>query len=339
VRQVRLVAPHKLALEQVRARAPKRGEVRVRVAYCGVCGSDVHAFEGRHPFISTPILQGHEFSGTVERVGAGVRGLKPGDRVTAEPSLTCGTCFSCRHGRYNICRRLRVLGCQAPGAFAEYITLPAHKAVKLPSAISLRSAALIEPLAVGVHAVRIGAVQPDEHVVVVGAGTIGLMVMQAARARGCRVLQTDILPYRLRAARRLGASRVADLRKTRAATAVRGAFGARGADVIFECAGSQASTDDAFAMARKGTRLVMTAVYANDLSVPMGIVQDWELDLRGTLMYTMPDYRLAIRELRNGNVNADGMITHELPLEQLEQAYRLILERDTEKIKVLIRVS
>lgn len=337
--QMRLVSDGRIEREEVATPRPRKGEVLIRVAWCGICGSDVHAFQGKHPFIDFPIVQGHEFSGTIERIGSGVEGLKVGDRVTVLPSLVCGKCFSCTHHRENICRELRVLGCQAPGAFADFVVAPGAQCFNLPGKVSLRDAALVEPLAVGVHACRRGGLRGGENVVVIGAGTIGLMTMMTAKALDCKVLQTDVVDYRLKLARKLGADSVWNAASGDAAKAAARRFGTAGADVVFECAGSPKSVAQAFAMSRKGSRIVMTAVYTQDMTVPMGIVQDWELQVVGTLMYRAKDYRAAIKYLRTGQVRPQPIVTHEIALEDLSEGYRVLLDPKQEKIKVVVRVG
>ena len=337
--QMRLLKPSEIRKEEVPAPEPGKNEILIRVAWCGICGSDVHAFHGKHPFISTPIVQGHEFSGIVSKLGEGVSTLGVGDRVTVEPSIVDGRCPSCRAGRYNICRNLRVLGCQLPGAFAEYVLVPAEKVYRLPQEIALKEGVLVEPLAVGIHAVRRARVTADENVIVVGAGTIGLMTMMAAKATGCKVLQTDVADYRLRLARECGADFTANAADCELEKEVEEAFGDKGADVIFECAGTQESVYQACRAASKGTRIVMTAVYTSEMTIPMGIVQDWELELIGTLMYMRQDYETALRYLQEGNVRTDLLITHEFQLEELAEAYRAIENPSVEKLKVVIKVS
>jgi len=169
--------------------SPGPDEILVAVARVGICGSDLHAYHGRHPFIQLPVVPGHEFAGAVVEVGANVHDFVPGQRVTVEPSLVCGVCHNCTRGRYNICERLRVIGCQTTGALGEYLAVPASKTLLLPDSVTWDQAVMVEPLAVAVHAVRLArfqSVQPGANVLILGAGTIGLM-----RRRLCRGPQHD----------------------------------------------------------------------------------------------------------------------------------------------------
>ncbi|MEI6158140.1 MAG: alcohol dehydrogenase catalytic domain-containing protein, partial [Atribacterota bacterium] len=174
-------------------------EVRIRVLRVGVCGSDMHAYEGTHPFVHPPMVLGHEVAGVLDVVGSGVRGLAKGDLVTIEPNLVCGECYNCRTGRYNICEKLRVIGCVGyNGGQAEYLVVPAEKVFKLPVNWTLDKAVLVEPMAVGVHAVRQAHFYPGMGVVIIGAGMIGQATLQAALATGAgTVMVSDPVENRL----------------------------------------------------------------------------------------------------------------------------------------------
>ena len=175
-------APGSIEVQDVATPAPAAGEARVRVAFCGVCGSDLHRFRGDLPLVS--VTPGHEISGVVESVGSGVTTISPGDRVCVEPIAPCGSCRYCSTGHHQLCSHARYLAGNANGGFAAFVILPATMLHRLPETITLDQAALMEPLAVAVHAVRQGEVGPGSSVCVLGAGTIGLLALQAARANG-----------------------------------------------------------------------------------------------------------------------------------------------------------
>jgi len=206
MKQIKLTLPENLSIEEVPKPQPKGKEVLIKVRNCGICGSDIHAYFGKHPFISTPIVLGHEFSGDVEEVGSRVKNIKVGERVTVEPSLVCGKCYQCQEGRYNICQSLKVIGCQAPGALAQYITVPAEKVIPVPESVSYEKAAMIEPTAVGFHSVRRSHLKKGDNVLILGAGPIGILTLQAVRAGGAgKIIITDLNDCRLNMAKRLGA--------------------------------------------------------------------------------------------------------------------------------------
>jgi L-iditol 2-dehydrogenase len=339
MKQIVLQAPKDIRVVDVPWPVPQPDELLVAVARVGICGSDLHAYHGKHPFIDLPVVPGHEFAGKVVAVGAEVNDFVPGQRVTVEPSLVCGVCYNCTQGRYNICERLRVIGCQTTGAMAEYLTVPAAKALVLPDDVSWDQAALVEPLAVAVHAVRVAKIDAGGKVLVLGAGTIGLMTLQAAKAMGAGpVLVTDLRGDRLELARELGADAAVDPRDTDLGIAVDAAFGAQGADVILECVGVAATVRDAIGVARKGTRIVLAGVFEQEVPVNLGFVQDRELELVGTLMYVQDDFALALELLRRGAVAAEPLISHRFSLERAAEAFAVADSREG-SMKVLIEVG
>ncbi len=339
MRQAELHAPEDIRLIDAPRPEPGADEILIRVARVGVCGSDLHAYHGRHPFIDLPVVPGHEFAGTVAAVGAGVADFVPGQRVTVEPSLVCGTCYNCTHGRYNICDSLRVIGCQTVGAMADYIAVPACKVLALPDGMTWDQAAMVEPLAVGVHAVRVAQFAPGANVLVLGAGTIGLMTLQAARAAGAgQVMISDLLQDRLDLAQRLGADHAVNPQATDLAQALEEAFGPDRADVIIECVGVAATAREAVRVARKGTRIVLAGVFEEEVPLSLDLVQDRELELVGTLMYAGDDFSTALALVRDGKVDVDSLISHRFPLAQAAEAFATADDR-RHALKVLIEVG
>ena len=340
MKQAEMVEPGKLVVSQVPDPVPGPGQVLIKVAYSGVCGSDVHAYLGEHPFISCPVVPGHEFSGLIAGLGHGVTAWEMGQPVTVEPSLVCGTCYNCRRGRYNICTNLKVIGCQAPGSMAEYITVPADKVIPLPQGMSLELGALVEPAAVGMGIVRRGGYVGGKKVVVMGAGTIGLMAMQVALAHGAAsVMQTDVVPQRLALAQELGAGHAVNVRQQELAAAIREAFGPDGADLIYECVGIEATIASAIRVARKGSRIVVGGVFGRPTTVDMALVQDRELELLGSLMYKAGDFAEAVRLLSQGRVQGDRLISHRFTLDQIAQAFETAHTGGAGALKVLVRVG
>lgn len=338
MRRLKISEPDKTVLEEAEAPVPGRGEVLIRVAYCGICGSDIHAFKGKHPFIPLPATPGHEFSGTIEKIGDGVSAFSVGDRVVCEPNLVCGACYNCTTGRYNICESLRVMGCQGEGAMADYIAVPVGKAIHIPDRLSLRDAVLVEPLAVGVHAVRKGGDLFGRNVVIIGAGTIGLMVLVCAAKSGAgRVVVTDLARERLRLAARLGASGTVEA-GTGMVDRLLDGKPYEGYEVVFECVGVEKSIRDAMVIVRKGGRIVVCGVFGSETRVRMADVQDRELELVGTLMYTRRDVTDAVGMLAGGLCPPDLFITGEYTLEEAQRAFAAAMDT-RENVKVIFRVS
>ena len=332
-----MTAPGRIEIRQVEKPVPGEGELLVRVRRIGVCGSDVHVYHGLHPYTSYPVVQGHEAAGIVESTGSNVRGFVPGDRVIFMPQVTCGKCYPCRTARYHICDSLKVMGFQIGGAAQDYFVVNARMALHVPESVGIDQAAMIEPLSVAVHALaRFGDVR-GANVAVLGAGTIGNMVAQAARASGAaRVLITDVSDYKLELARRVGLHDAVNPRNEDLDDALLRAFGPDKADVILECIGSGEAITDAVRCARKGSMVVVVGVFGKPAPVDLGLVQDRELVLAGSLMYQKDDYERALALAAGGEINFDEMITHRFGFDDYPAAYEAIERAHGDCMKVMI---
>ncbi len=249
MRQAVIRRPHDLEVVEAPPPRPGAAELLVRPVAVGICGSDLHALEGQHPFIRLPVVPGHEVAGIVEAGGAGVEGFAAGDRVLLEPSLVCGTCSYCASGRYNLCAQLQVVGCQTTGGLADLFVAPARRFHRVPEGMTMTQAAVVEPLSTATHAVRIAGDLRGASVAVLGGGSIGLLTMLAARAAGAAaVIVTDPVQGKRRRAVELGADRAADPTIPDAVERIRAELPGR-PDVTFDCVATQASTDQAVALA------------------------------------------------------------------------------------------
>jgi len=312
-------------------------EVLVHIQRIGVCGSDIHVFHGKHPYTSYPVVQGHEVSGTIAELGSEVKDLSIGDKVVFMPQVTCGTCYPCMTGNYHICDNLKVLGFQTNGAGQEFFAVPATKVLKPPQSVSLDQAAMVEPVAVAVHALGRYGAMANANVLVLGAGTIGSLVGQCARAMGAaKVMITDVSEYKLEKALACGFERVVNTAKEDLGQAIDEYFGVRKADVILECVGVQPTITQAVSLARKGSTIVVVGVFGQKPVVDLGLVQDRELSLVGTLMYQYRDYEKAIQLVASGKLCLDEMITHRFPFRDFLKAYETIEASGGEYLKVMI---
>jgi 2-desacetyl-2-hydroxyethyl bacteriochlorophyllide A dehydrogenase len=295
----------------------------VRTLQVGVCGSDLHAYHGRHPFITLPVVPGHEAVGTVEAIGDGVTEFRRGDRVILEPNIICGECEHCRSGRYNLCDHLSVVGCGGPfnGAMADYFVAPASRFIAADSRLSTTQATMVEPLATATHAVRIAEGVAGKRVAVLGAGTIGLLTMQAARAAGARPLVvTDLSSTKRQFAESLGADATFDPAEAEVVARMRERLGGR-ADVVFDCVAIQPTMDQAIALAHKGGTVVVVGVPEHDVRVPLPIIQDREIRIQGSAMYTRQDMLEAMRLIAEGRVEVGSLVTKTFPLDQAGGAF------------------
>jgi L-iditol 2-dehydrogenase len=335
-----LVERKKIIFEDVPEPVPGPGEVRLEIETCGVCGSDIHAYYGEHPFIGFPIQPGHEMAGRIDMIGPDVTGWQVGRRVTTEPSLVCGKCENCRNGRYNICYELKVIGCQTDGAMAKYLVVPANKLVELSPNMSYEQGSFVEPLAVGVHALRQASVGPNTRLLILGAGTIGMMVLFAARGIGIsEITMTDLVDEKLDMAVELGAKYAVNPKKTPLAEFCQHTYGGELAfDVAVECVGVNATVTSAMGVLKKGGKLVLAGVFPQDVSVNLGIVQDRELELIGTLMYQMDEFKEARDLIASGKAPVERLISARYPLAELDVAMKAIDAHPEKNFKTMIHV-
>lgn len=336
MRQATMTAPGVIEIGEAAAPAPAAGQVRLRVQRIGVCGSDVHVYHGKHPFTPYPVVQGHEFSALVESVGEGVTGIAVGDRVTATPQEVCGACRPCLRGDYHICDSLKVRGFQAPGCAQDLFVTEAQKIVPLPPGFSFEQGALVEPVAVGVHAVSRAGNVSGKNVAVLGAGPIGNLLAQVAQAQGARTLITDVSDFRLEVARRCGLVSTSNAREEELAAASARVFGREGFDVAFECAGVEGTINAAIGTIQKGGTIVLVGVYGERPRLDVGLVQDRELNLVGTLMYKYEDFTRAVELMAAGRVVTAPLDSNHFPFERYPAAYRFIDEAGDRSMKVFI---
>ncbi|MFJ6465942.1 zinc-binding dehydrogenase [Streptomyces sp. NPDC091387] len=327
-----------ISIEEVPVPRPGDNELLIRSSVVGICGSDTHAALGHHPFIDLPYRPGHEVVGTVAAVGTGAGDFAPGTRVIVEPNLYCGRCAQCRSGRYNICRELRVFGCQTPGGMADLFTIPADRVHRVPEAMSDLQAALVEPLATPVHAVARAGDLTGRTVAVLGAGPIGLLVLAAARHAGAaRIVVTDLLDTKRERAVRLGADGAVPADAAGLAAEARDILDGP-ADVVFDCVAREQSMAQAIDLVDKGGRIIVVGVGApGPTPVRLDLVQDREIRIEGTLMYTAEDYRTALGLITSGVIDTDAIITATFPLEDAAKAFAASLA--PEHVKVLITVA
>jgi L-iditol 2-dehydrogenase len=335
-----LSAIKQIEIEEVPSQAPAAGEARVAIAACGICGSDLHMYDGSHPVLKPPLVMGHEFVGRVVEVGAGVTDLKPGDRVIGMAGRGCGECEACKEGHYNWCEQLKVIGGHIPGALAEELTLPAEQFLVIPEWIPDDQATLIEVGAVGMHTINRhpGSVE-GKSCLVLGAGPVGLVLVACLKAIGAGpVVVSDISAARRELAHAAGADIVFDPREEGAETQIQAKF-PRGLDAAFDCAGREASLLTALRLTRRGAAIVLTAIFQPTVTIPMAQVQRAERQLIGVQMYQREDFENTIRLLEEKKLDLSGIVTHELPLAQTAEAFHLLESPDAAAGKVLIRVQ
>ena len=306
----------------------------------GICGSDIHVYHGTHPFTSYPVTQGHEVSGIIDAIGPGVEMFRVGQKVTIQPQVVCGKCHPCRHGKYNLCEELKVMGFQTTGMASEFFVVDAEKVLALPEEMSFDEGAMLEPLAVAVHAVRRFGEIEGADVAILGAGPIGNLVAQAAKGLGARrVLITDVSDYRLELAKQCGADVAVNTRNKDFGEALVETFGPDKADVIYDCAANDITMGQAIKYARKGSTIILVGVYAGMAKVDLAVLNDHELDLNTTMMYRQEDFEGAIQLVKEGKIRLQPLMSKHFAFQDFLSAYQYIDANCETTMKVLIDIQ
>ena len=310
-------------LQDIDLTAPQPGEVRLKVAYCGVCGTDVHIYHGAMAQrLALPQVIGHEVSAEIDAVGEGVTGWQPGDRVTVRP-LKPGADDPADNGVRHIGKNLKFIGIDTPGGMQQYWNVPAYTLHRLPDSLPLTIGAMIEPLAVACHDVRLGEVQAGEHVVIIGGGPIGMLIALVARQKGAHVLISEVNPARLQLAEEMGLATV-NPKDTDLLAHVENVTNGAMADVVFEVSGVQAGVTAMTQLPRVRGRVVMVAIHAEPKSVDLFRFFWRELKLIGARVYEPEDFDEAIELAASGTLPLDKLITQISPLADAKAVFDTI---------------
>jgi 2-desacetyl-2-hydroxyethyl bacteriochlorophyllide A dehydrogenase len=319
--------------------APGAGEAVVRVRRIGVCGTDLHAFRGRQPFFTYPRVLGHELGVEVEAVGPGVTNVAPGDRCCVEPYLNCGTCIACRRGKTNCCTRLQTLGVHTDGGMRERIVLPANKLYPSKT-LTLDQLALVETLGIGAHAVSRASLEPDEFALVVGAGPIGLSVVQFARAAGARVIVMDVSESRLEFCRRqLGVEHsVVAKPDVDPVEALKKLTNDDLPTAVFDATGNPQSMMSAFRYVAPGGRIVFVGLFQGDVTFNDPEFHRREVTLLASRNATPADFRHILTLMESGRVDTTPWITHRAPFADVPARFAGWLEPGAGVIKAMVEM-
>lgn len=322
----------------------KSDEVLVKIEYVGVCGSDLHYYEhGRIGdfVVETPFVLGHEAAGSVVEVGADVKHLKPGDRVALEPGKTCGSCEFCKSGKYNLCKDVIFFATPpVDGVFCEYVAHEADLCFKLPENVSSMEGALIEPLAVGIHAANEVGAHLGQTAVITGTGCIGLMSLLAVKAMGVsEIIVVDILDGRLQKAKELGATHVIHAKKEDVVQRIREITNGKGMDIGIETAGSEITAGQLIQAAKKGASICFVGYSASGtMTLPIGTMLDKELTFKSIFRYRNI-YPMAINAVASGKIRVKGIVTNYFELDDIQDALTQCVNNKVDIVKGVIRVS
>lgn len=330
------VSKEKFEVRDVQPPKPAPGEVAVQVAYCGICGTDLHIFHGKMDArVRPPQVIGHEMSGTVAELGEGVTGWNIGDPVVVRPLDWCGECPACLAGHSHICMNLKFMGIDSVGAFQGRWNVKARTLYKVPEGLSLRTAALIEPLAVACHDVRMAELKQGEFALVMGGGPIGILIALVARAAGARVLISEINPYRIDFARKAGFD-VVNPQEQDLIETVNAATGGAGADVVFEVTASEYGAKIMTELVRTRGRIVAVGIYSQPPQVNLHRFFWRELRLFGARLYEPEDYEKGLALA--GTLGVEPLITAVFDLDDIQKAFES-LNGNATTMKTMIKCS
>ena len=332
----------KLSYEEVPMPEFGPTDVLVAVKACGICGSDIHGMDGSTGRRRPPIIMGHEAAGVIAEVGRAVNGWKRGDRVTFDSTIYCGACEFCRRGHINLCDNRRVLGVSCEdyrqhGAFAEYVAVPQHILYRLPDGLSFENAAMVEPVSIAFHAVRRAPPVLNDTAVVVGAGMIGLFVIQALRLAGCgKIIAVDVVPDKLKMARELGASHTVNSGAEDAVARVQGLTGGFGADLAVEAVGMTQTVEMAVRCLRKGGSVTLVGNVSPRIELPLQVAVTRELPLYGSCA-SSGEYPACLDMLARGSVNAAPILSAVAPLADGASWFDRLYRKEPGLLKVILK--
>lgn len=316
-------------------------DLLVQVRACGICGSDIHGYDGSTGRRIPPLIMGHEAAGVVTEVGSKVTALKPGDHVTFDSTVSCGKCFFCRQGRINLCDNRMVLGVSCGeyrrhGAFAEYVNVPQNICYHIPTNLAFEHAAMIEAVSIAVHAANRAPVKLGDTAVVVGSGMIGLLTIQAIRLAGCtNVIAVDINPNRLEKAKKAGADHTLLATACNVPEEVRKLTGGRGADIALEVVGTTQTIRTAIDSTRKGGSITLVGNLSPNVEMPLQILVTRELSVYGSCA-SNGEYPVCIDLLASGKINVEDMISAKISLADSVDWFKRLHAGDPNTMKVIV---
>lgn len=331
------MGPEKVRFTEIDRPTPAAGQSLVKVAYGGICGTDMMIYLGKHPRAKAPLVASHEFSGTIVDANGGP--YPAGTRVAINPLVSCGVCYACRTGIPHVCSTLKLVGIDSDGGFAEYAAVPWYTLCPVPDSVTLKQAAVIEPLAVAVHAVRVSNLKVGDVTAILGAGPVGILTAQVARLAGARrVFVAELSPKRLEIARDLGFD-VIDVKSANTVQTILDATDANGVPVVFETAGTQPTINDAVEVARIGGQILQVGMPKTPPTVDITKLLFKEVHMMPIRVYRAEeDFQQSIAIAATGKIDLDLPATHVLPLKDLDKAMEL-MHQATEACKILIDPS
>ena len=311
-------------------------EILIKVKVVGICGSELHAYEGLSKRRNPPLVMGHEFAGIIEQVGERSNGLDVGERVVVDPAVPCGVCELCLSGQTNICRARRHVGIDFPGAFAQYVKVPSRACHKISDSISFEEAALAEPLSVGIHAASLTNVREGDVVLILGSGVIGLSCLIAARERAATVLVSDLFRLRLNFAKLFGADEVIDASIVDPVSEVQRTTSGKGADTVIEAVGLEKTVGQAISSVKDGGRVILVGMLDQTARVNILQITLREIQVKGSYGRTSEDFKKGLTLLGKDPSLIRRLITHTFPLHDVSQAFETMSSEKQSTMKIML---
>lgn len=339
MKRANLVEAYRIDLEEVDKPSISADQVLLKIHAIGICGSDIQMYHGLHKYMTFPVVIGHEVAASIAEVGENVTDYKVGDLVTIEPQVFCGECYPCQIGRFNVCEHLKVMGVHQDGLACEYFAVEPKYLHPCPEGMSDNCMALVEPLAVGVGSVKRAGDVTGKNVVVVGAGTIGNLTAQAAKALGAaKVMITDVFDPKLELARKSGIELAVNTANISLKDAIIEHFGVQKADVIIDAAATRGSFMSILDAARPSSKIIVTGNYKAEMTLELPVIQRQEIEMIGHMMYVREEFTDAIAMLSDGRVNIEHVVTKEFPFEQITDAFKFIEDNAQTVMKVVVKM-
>ncbi len=332
---------HQFELIDMPVPEPGEGQALVRVLTTCICGSEVHGYHGKHFGRKAPAVMGHEVSGVVEKLGAGASSPAPGTRVAVMPQTSCGVCEWCRQGSPNLCPQRYMLGfTKWPGSFEEYFVIPATMLYPIADYVPDQVGALMEPLSVGLHAVRRAKIKQGDSVLVFGSGAIGIMTMLGAREMGAEVvIATDLYDFNLKAAKAVAATHTHNARSGSAAECALELTNGRGVDHVFLAADAPGMLEQAVAATRIHGNIIVIAMYDKSVPVPLQALKTKEQCLLGSVTFDATDFARSVELAHKHYAALNQLVTHTFTLEQAEEAFQVVDKHSEDQVRVAFKVS
>ena len=331
--------PETVEVRDVPVVPPAPGQAKIRLKYCGVCGSDIGIYSGKHPRAKAPLVLGHEFVGVIEEINGDGNGFRPGDRVAAYPLISCGKCYACRTGKSHVCDTLKLYGIDLDGGMAEYVNVSSDVLFRLPDDVDDLVCGLVEPLAVAVHSVHRSGFRPLDSTAIIGAGPIGVLIGLVLKNAGAsRIIVSDISEPRLELCREFGFETVNSKEKP-LAEYVAETTGGMGVNIVYECAGVAASAAEMTAPVCTDGMICLVGVHKVPRSVELGDMHFRELNMTATRVYEKEEFGQAVEYTRLIQEELRKVATHVVPITESEKIFDIIADPEEKAMKVLVKCS